>query len=643
MKKSLLCLSLGLLVAGGVQAQTYVNEDFNSVTAPSLPTNWVSSPSGLWQTGAPDNIIPNAGTLMGLSLNTTAHMNVVGLNGNTNANNAILETPSFSIPSSVTTAYLNFDMSYLQLQYTANTNLKEDLYLMSSTDNGATWTTVQEIAGNQGSVWESRSISLASFAGSTNLRLGFKYTNSDTVLMGAAFDNIKVLVPVPAEMALLSVTPQQGDANAYGGVNSQVTLTGTVQNNGSSPITSYTVYYQEGSNTPVATQETANIAAFQTSSFSNVSYTVPSVGTHNLKVWIELSGDTDPSNDSATAYVEGVSFSPVKHLVFEEATGTWCGWCPRGSYNMKVFRAAHPGSAAQIAVHDGDPMTITSYDALITSVPGFSGFPSVVVDRSVIIDPGDMETTYQQLKHNFGFAGVTMGTPSISGNSVSVSVDVKPAVDINGAKLAFVVIEDGVTGTGGTWGQHNYYAGGQSGAMGGYENLPSVIDNEVYEFVARTISPSAAGGASGLPSTMTAGSTYSATLTATLDGSWNQDSLKYVVLLIGANGNILNSDFTGSNNTGINNVEAGLNNAIIYPNPAKGNTAFLNVTAKNTTDAVVTVTDLSGRTLNVLPSVRLQEGQNVINVPTQGLANGIYMVTLKTDKGNINLKLQVIK
>lgn len=641
MKKSLLCLSLGLLVAGGVQAQTYVNENFNSVSAPSLPTNWVSSPSSLWQTGTPDGVVPNAQSLVGASLNDPNHTSIVGVNGNTNANNSILETPSFSIPSSVTNAYLTFDLSYLGVYYSSNNSLKETFTLVSSTDNGATWNTVQTISANQ-NIWESRSISLSSFAGSTNLRLGFKYQNADTVLVGAALDNIKIFVPVPSEMSLLSVTPQQGDANAYGGVNSQVTITGSVQNNGSSPITSYTVYYQEGSNTPVSTQESANIPAFGTGSFSNVSYTVPSVGVHNLKVWVELTGDTDLSNDSATAYVEGVAFSPVKHLVFEEATGTWCGWCPRGSYNMKVFRQNHRGAAAQIAVHDNDPMMISDYDNLITSTPGFTGFPSVVVDRSVIIDPGDMETTYQQMKNNFGFADVTMGTPSVSGTTVSVSVDVKPAVDINGAKLAFVVAEDGVTGSGGTWGQHNYYAGGQSGTMGGYENLPSVIDNEVYEFVARAIAPSAAGAASGLPSAMTASSTYSATLTATLDPSWNQDSLSYSVLLIGANGQILNSDFTGST-TGITNVEAGLNNAMIYPNPANGNNAFLNVTAKNATEGSVTVTDLSGRILNVISSVRLQQGQNVIKVPTQGLANGIYMVTLNTDKGNINLKLQVIK
>ncbi|HET8574013.1 MAG TPA: T9SS type A sorting domain-containing protein [Edaphocola sp.] len=644
MKKSLLCLSLGLLVAGAVQAQTYVNEDFNSVSAPTLPSSWTSHPSGLWATGAPNSVCPNGMSLVGYDLSATGHEKVAGVNGNTNANNSVLTTPSFNLPSSASGVYLTFDLCYLGLQYTADASLHENLYLVYTTDGGSTWNNIQEIQANSNYLWEMHAIDVSSLAGTNNIELGFKYTNADTVLMGALLDNVKVAVAPSNEMALLAVTPQQGDANAYASVNSNITISGAVQNNGASAITSYTVYVQEGNNTPTSTQETANIAPFSTGTFSDVTYTVPSLGAHNLKVWVSLNGDADNSNDTATAYVEGVSFSPTKHLVFEEATGAWCGWCPRGAVGMKTMAQQYGSLAALISVHDNDAMAISSYDALITGLPGFTGFPTVVVDRTFLGDPGPQSIVdmYNQYKDNFGFAGVTMQQPSISGNSVSINVDVKPAVDIAGAKLALVVTENGVTGTGSGYEQHNYYAGGGSGVMGGYENLPSVITDEVFEFVARSITPSADGGASGLPSTMTAGNTYSATLTATLDPSWNQDSLKYVVMLIGQDGKILNSDFTGSS-LGITNVDAGLKDAAIYPNPATQGLAHISVNAKQSTQAQLTITDMTGRVVYSGQTVNLNAGNNTVTVSTASLANGAYMVNLNTEKGNISLKLNVIK
>lgn len=646
MKKSLLCLSLGLLVAGGVQAQSVYSEDFNSTTGTSFPTGWSANPSATtaWKTGNQ----ASTGSQYFSPPDLDGRFAIINDDaaGQTVANDdSKLITKSYDL-SGQSGLYASMDISYLGASGTLQdgTPVAEKLTFEASTDGGNTWTVLKTFTGNSTNWWETRYIDLSSVSGQNDVEFMWRYSDDNQWMYGAAVDNFDIFVPVANDIQLASISPTEGEIGAYATAGSSVNITGTVFNNGGSPISSYTVNYQQGNNPVVSATETGSIPAFTSATFNNLTFSVPAAGNYPIKVWVTLNGDNNHLNDSADAYVAGVSFLPTKKLVFEEATGAWCGWCPRGAVGMKTMAQQYGSKAALISVHDNDGMAVSAYDALITSLPGFTGFPTVVVDRTFLGDPGpqNIVSMYNQYKNNFGFADVNMQEPSISGNNVSVNVDVKPAVDINGAKLALVVTENGVTGTGSSFEQHNYYAGGGSGAMGGYENLPSVITNEVYEFVGRSITPSAGGAASGLPATMTAGSNYSATLTATLDPSWNQDSLKYIVMLIGQDGKILNSDFTGAT-LGITNVKAGLNDAAIYPNPATQGVAHVSVNAKQATQAQVTITDMTGRTVYTDQTVNLNAGNNTLTVSTASLSNGAYMVNLNTEKGNISLKLNVIK
>lgn len=71
-------------------------------------------------------------------------------------------------------------------------------------------------------------------------------------------------------------------------------------------------------------------------------------------------------------------------MLAEEATGTWCTWCPRGAVFMAKMKEDYPDDFIGIAVHNQDPMTLTSYNTGLTNLPGFSGFPSVVVRRQIL-------------------------------------------------------------------------------------------------------------------------------------------------------------------------------------------------------------------------------------------------------------------
>ena len=191
--------------------------------------------------------------------------------------------------------------------------------------------------------------------------------------------------------------------------------------------------------------------------------------------------------------------------------------------------------------------------------------------------------------------------------------------------------------------------------MGGFELQPNPVAANLmhYNFVARVLSPSTPGGAAptGLPTTLVAGTTYNSTLTATLNPSWNTTNLQYIVMLIdGATGDVMNSAFSAlptlvnpiGTATAVTNVAAGINNATLYPNPTVEK-AYLEMDIKDATSGSVTITDATGRTVSTLGTKQLHSGNNVIEIPTTSLSNGLYFVNFASEKGNISLKLQVIK
>lgn len=673
MKKSLLCLSLGLLVAGAAQAQTYyVSQNFNAASAPSLPSGWASAPSSQWATGAPDDVITFASSA-GVSFNDANHMAAVAINGhNASADGAILKLPSISLATTATNATIVYDISFYGFQLTSNPSAKESMNLVVSTDGGTTWSTVQAIDPNQNSVWETHTINIGSYAGQSNLVFGFKFGNTGAALVGVALDNIMALIPGSNDIALISVDPQQGASNSYGATGSNINISGTVMNMGTSPISSYTIYYQQGNNAPVSMAQSGNIASFATGSFNNVSFTIPSTGDFPLKVWATVSGDTYHANDSGKANVTGVDNMPTKKLVFEEATGTWCGWCPRGAVGMDNLSDQFPDAATQIAVHDYDPMMNQAYDSYIGNFIG--GYPSIVVDRKVVGDPGDILALYNEYKDDFGYADVELGAASVSGTTVSVPVTIKPAVDIANAKVALIVTESNVrhtdasnppSGSDSAWMQHNYYSPNMPGGpnqggniqapLTGFDHASEYVDGMYYHFVARAGYPSPQGGTvSGIPANMTAGSTYTATLTGTIDGSWDQSNLQYDVLLIAADGTIMNSatsetpslkpilkDTVGAPEA-ISNVQMGINNMELFPNPVFGNSAHLSLNMTTKSTMTITVFDVTGKVVYTSNN-NLQAGQNTVEISTVNFSNGNYFITAATNNGSSTIKFVVNK
>ncbi len=441
------------------------------------------------------------------------------------------------------------------------------------------------------------------------------------------------------DAAVLSMTPNAVTLGSFATVGGNVAVSVKLQNIGSTAMTSYNIKLNDGATTQNYPQSTALASGAITT--IPISYAMTSTGIKPIKLWVELTGDADLSNDSSKSEFGGASFTPVHTPVFEEATGTWCQWCPRGAVFMDSLEKVHPDAVA-IAVHNADPMTVTVYDAGMGPLIG--GYPSGLVDRKVEEDPSDFLTAYTTHKGDFGVGDITINQPTIVGNAMTVKVDVKMAITTKpnyDYRLALVVTEDDMHGTGSTWNQSNAYAGGANGIMGGYESLPSSVPaaQMYYDHVARMISGSFNGQSGSLPGAMTAGSTYSYTFNWTAPAGTVLHKCKANALLIcGLSGEIHNGKWVGAYPTSVNNILKE-ENLTIFPNPSND---YLNIefTMSQASDVVVSMTDMTGKTVyqNLLKNLNGSQG---LVISTSSMTNGMYSLSMKTAEGTITRKVTI--
>ena len=650
MKKVLLSLALaGVCLSGKTNAQVILSQDFEGVTPPALPATWIAT-----HTGAGAGFVTNNGTANFAIGTLPAHTNYMFVNEyNVTGNNpADCTSPTFSLVGAAA-PYFSYDYFYYKAVLSAVPHTGETAWLDISTNGGSSWSVLDSVSACNDDAWHTKYISLSAYAGNANCKIRFNYKDNAAHLIGYAVDNISVFNAQNNDIAITAVSPVSGDPQTdYKLVGGTFTFGGTMINRSPNTITSFDATYQVGAGAPVTTNLTGlSVAPFTTYNFTcTTPYAAPSVGAFPTAVWVTKTGDPVLTNDTMSTVVNGVSFMPAKKLVIEEATGTWCGWCVRGIVYMDSLETLYGNNVSLIAVHNGDPMVVSAYDSWIGTKIG--GYPSVVVDRRFTDDPGNLLGVYNQNYQNFGFADITM-THSVTGTTLTVPVTVKPALDLNGDyRLVLVVREERCHGTGSTWAQHNYYSyTSQNIPLSGQgvsyrDSLLDIPASSMYfNHVARSINPSVTGTAGVLPATMTTGTNYTATLTATLSASWIPNHVSGVVMLLdNATGNVLNSqNFDAINTTiGVANVAAGVQSFRIYPNPATEEATVLFDLDKSAS-VTINVYDALGRIVYTVPAQQMNNGTQQVTVPVASLASGVYNVVLSTGNGSVTERLSVVK
>ncbi len=363
--------------------------------------------------------------------------------------------------------------------------------------------------------------------------------------------------------------------------------------------------------------------------------------------------DNDASDDAKIIEVNAVKPADGKIVIAEEGTGTWCGWCPRGTVAMDQMARDFDGFYQGIAIHNGDPMAVTAYDQDLN----VSSYPSALVDRSTEIDPGDIKVDFMERIIVQPSAMISNGA-SVDGDSLNVSLTVAFNTGASGNwKIACVLTEDNVTGVGSNYAQSNSYSGGDAGDLIGVDgtnwaDLPGSVSasNMVYQHVARALSPSFEGYA-GFPNSIELGSNFTFNFKFGLDEAWKIEDMHIVGMLIGSNSMIDNGSsssvedaiaagfVSGTNVLGSTELSQFDDLLNVYPNPASDIVKFsLNI--NETKDLQINIVNVLGQKMASRNYGRTSGAQN-ISLNVSDYPKGIYIVELIAD--GVQVKKQFLK
>ena len=609
-------LLLGAMFIATTSFGQGLTENFDAVTAPGLPTGWTTSNASggdAFETGTSANA--NAGGFWPVPAHGQFAM------ANDDVCNCTMTTVYLTSPSMDFSTATGMGLKYSCVDdgtYGGNPHSVE-----VSTDGGSTWNTIYTHTFNPNIVWEDVTVALANTDNQPDVRFRFKYDDGGSWATGVAIDDVVVEALPAVEVAVSGVNLVR-----YAALNANSVLSVDVTNLGANTITSLEIDWNDGMS-HIQTINT-NIAPGATTSVSHpdaVTYASAVERTINVSINAANGGpDDDASNNNGQTLHNTLSQATNKAVVIEEGTGTWCGWCPRGAVAMDYMVSTYPNDFIGIAVHNGDPMTVTAYD----NGADISGFPGCNVDR-VLKDASVSQSAFQQYYNdrvNLGVPANIGATVSGTGSSVTIDASATFYTPVSSAnfRLGVVIVENGVTGTTSGYAQANYYSGGTT-AMGGYESLPDPVPaaQMVYDHVGRALLGGYSGQAGSVPATITDGTVANYSFNYTVPSTSTRANMKAVVMLLDlTTGEIVNATEVSIAEAGIDNIdEISLE---VYPNPASD---IVNVSFEAEGDYTITITDLAGREV-ATQSLSNLTGSQKIAVPTNDLNSGNYIISVAT-------------
>ena len=418
-------------------------------------------------------------------------------------------------------------------------------------------------------------------------------------------------------------------------------INGTITNTASNTITSLDISWQVGAGT-VNNQTLTGLNILPGASYNfscNLPWNASTSGATTLTVTVSNTngGDSNASNNTIIKNINVVNEIFSKTVVYEEGTGTWCGWCVRGHVGLKDMAHNHPATSfIGIAVHNQDPMAVPAYDAAIGTF--IAGYPSGIINRNIgEVDPGltTLESAYQAELAKIPLAKINI--PDANWNAttrqITFNADAKFALDLTNANynLASIIIENGVKGTTAAYGQKNYYSGGGNGPLIDWEginwsNYASTIPaaTMVYNHVGRTLLGGFTGYAGSIPSSVSYNSTYTYAFSHTLSPVQNINNIEVVAIIIdNATGLIVNANNFDlgakvilANNTFQTNAKFS-----VAPNPSTGT-----ITINTEKTVRLSVIDVLGKVVYTNDQVDVNT-----NIDLSNLQKGIYLVKVIGD------------
>jgi len=426
------------------------------------------------------------------------------------------------------------------------------------------------------------------------------------------------------------------------------TISGKFSNRGTTTINSININWQENNGT-INTQTLTglNITTGQTYNYSHsVNWNaVPQQTT--MRVWLtNINGGVQdgylPNNEIIKPINVFYEYFP-HNIVYEEITGTWCGYCPKGIVALKDMHHYNTdGSFIGIAVHKGqgsDPMNFPEY---VTGLTGLSdAVPTGVFNRNnqLIVYPNysAVNLSYIDEKAKKPVAKINLSNTTWNSATRQITVDAQVLFAMNLSNLnyrvAVVVLEDNVSGTSSSYNQFNYYSGNTDVTDWegiNWRNLPSQVSFNTmrYDYVARALLGGFNGVSGVIPNNVVFNTSYNHTFTHTLPTTQNVNKISLVALLLdNATGQIVNASKLVSGTLALS--EFNNNSSKIYPNPSSGIVTIESINENNTLE----VYDVMG---NKVFSSNL-EPTSTIDISF--LQKGIYILKISNEYSSESHKL----
>ncbi len=521
----------------------------------------------------------------------------------------------------------------------------------------------------------------------SNLKVASDFSDAKNVVLQFNYGTQPDLDP-----ALLT-----NNLNRFYKVGESVSIGGTITNYGKTPITGLKVNYSiDGGATQTYTMSSLSLmgSGENTIAFThNIPWTSGAVGTLSaVKVWVaepNVSGtDADLTNNDVTASIlrnKGTS-TVERNVLFEEATGGWCGYCPDGHLIMKDVVDQNPDRVIPVMHHNSDLMSTTEGDKINTAYAG--GYPDGFIDRTIF--PANRGTWAQEITNRLSVDApvkVTITAKSFNPTTRTIVFRVNARFSDYWAgdlRIGAIVSEDEVRGNvnQNNWSQHNYYSkfhssGGVGGASHPLYTELEFMDGYRHQHVTRGFPNSSAWGlASIIPDVAEPDVDYSYDFTyvvgaetkvsyatdnntpvcSTIDDAgsnygWNKvpyiNLIGFVAEYDGANvGNrpILNAGATRLWNIAASLEETAAKATInaVYPNPAK-DYANIKINLTENTNVKIEVFNAVGQLVSVEQDGMMEAGENNFLIKTADLATGIYTINVTTANGTTTTKLNVVK
>ena len=287
-----------------------------------------------------------------------------------------------------------------------------------------------------------------------------------------------------------SATPS-AFGTAYGIKGNDFMLSTKVTNNGQQTINSLS--YTVTTDGTVSEEKTVNTPAI---AFNNAEYVEFNLGTDEeaakYEKAITITKVNGQPNAAANPSVSGtlilLSEKPVHVPVVEEFTGTWCGWCPVGFEGMKWLHETYGDKVVLIAAHAGDIMELEDYAPILNMA---DGYPSSFINRMLAVYPHPSYFQYYMplFMEDYVVPGgveVTANWADDSQTTIQMNATTTFRYNDDNANygVAFVLVEDGLTGTGSNWAQTNNLShNSQYADMSFWYNSPSKVTGIEYDHV----------------------------------------------------------------------------------------------------------------------------------------------------------------